>query len=91
MSRTGGFELSANGQDYFGVAINAHTATSVTLGVPASAPAIASLQYIMHDTPCVNKTCAVYSSASGLPSPPLIANLPGHAGADPVGYNFSLA
>jgi sialate O-acetylesterase len=94
---TSGFELSANGRDYFGATIASHTSNSVTLAPPTewrprgrtAAFAAVSLRYILHDTPCVNKTCAVYGRASGLPSPPLIANLPGHAGADPVGWNMT--
>ena len=85
-----GFELSLDGERYVGAPIVAHAAASVTLAVPAAlgGNAVASLRYILHDTPCINQTCAVYSAASGLPSPPLVANLPGHAGADPVGWDM---
>ena len=84
-----GFELSANGKDYVGAAITAHDSSSVTLAVPSSITTVVSLRYILHDTPCINKTCAVYGATTGLPSPPLVANLPGHSGADQVGWNMS--
>jgi len=89
---TSGFELSANGADYIGAKITAQDASSVTLTVPpgiTAAAAVVSLRYIFHDTPCINRTCAVYCSKTGLPSPPLVANLPGHGGADPVGWNMT--
>jgi hypothetical protein len=114
-----GFEVSANGVDYYGAEITAHTDNTVTLTTPTAAllrsirsdairskigadaggtsssgvsagggigggvdddgiPLVASIRYILHDTPCINKTCGVYGQTSGLPSPPLIANLPGH-------------
>jgi hypothetical protein len=103
---TSGFELSSDGAVYEGATITAHTDDSVTLMIPASmqgsmhggmqgsmhgGAAVVSLRYILHDTPCVNKSCAIYGRTSGLPSPPLVANLPGHAGADPVGWNMSAA
>ena len=87
-----GFEVSTNGADYTAAAIASHTAFAVTLAAPTSTGAtatIVSLRYILHDTPCINKTCAIYGTESGLPSPPLVANLPGHAGADPVGWNLT--
>lgn len=88
---TSGFELSANGKDYFGATITTHDSSSVTLAAPSSmAGAVVSLRYILHDTPCINKTCAVYGSKTGLPSPPLVMNLPGHAGADEVGWNIDM-
>jgi hypothetical protein len=95
---TSGFELSLDGAVYEGATITTHTDDSVTLMIPASmqgsmqgGAAVVSLRYILHDTPCVNKSCAIYGRTSGLPSPPLVANLPGHAGADPVGWNMSAA
>ena len=89
---TSGFELSANGQDYFGATIKEYDSSSVTLSAPRGIIGeVASLRYILHDTPCINKTCAVYGSETGLPSPPLVANLPGHAGADQVGWNMTEA
>jgi sialate O-acetylesterase len=85
-----GFELSTNGKDYHGATITAHDSSSVTLAAPRGMTGtVVSLRYILHDTPCINKTCAVYGSKSGLPSPPLVANLPGHAGADQVGWNMT--
>ena len=84
-----GFELSANGKDYVGAAITAHDSSSVTLAVPSSITTMVSLRYILHDTPCINETCAVYGATTGLPSPPLVANLLGHSGADQVCYNMS--
>jgi len=42
----------------------------------------------MNDTPCISNACALYGGISGVPSPPLVANLPGHAGTDPVGWNI---
>merc|ERR1711957_466381 len=92
-----GFELSSNGKDYFGASIASHSDFTVSLKVPTelggddASPVVASLRYILHDTPCINQSCAIYSSKSGLPSPPLIANLPGYAGFDPVGWNMSIA
>ena len=91
-----GFELSANGRDYYSADIVAHTPGSVTLATPGGGPGpaaavVASLRYILHDTPCINQTCAIYGADSGLPSPPLVANLVGHAGADPVGFNLTAA
>ena len=86
-----GFELSKNGADYAAATITTHDADSVTLAIPAaaaSAAAVVSLRYILHDTPCINQTCAIYGP-TGLPSPPLVANLPGHHGADPVGWNVT--
>lgn len=88
-----GFELSANGADYVGAKITAHDTASVTLSIAGpmtGGTIVASLRYIIHDTPCINKTCAVYGAKSGLPSAPLVANLRGHAGADPVGWNCTL-
>ena len=89
---TSGFEISTNGAFYTAALITSHTNTSVTLTSPdgVDASAIVSLRYILHDTPCINKTCAIYGKDSGLPSPPLVANLPGHPGADPVGWNIPL-
>lgn len=90
---TSGFELSADGATYLAAEITQHTNTTVTLATPSgwreAEQTAVSLRYIMHDTPCVNKTCALYGLESGLPSPPLVANLPGHAGADPVGWNMT--
>jgi sialate O-acetylesterase len=85
-----GFEVSTNGKDYRGALITAHDSSSVTLAAPPGITGtVVSLRYILHDTPCINKTCAVYGSKSSLPSPPLVANLPGHAGADQVGWNMT--
>ena len=92
---TSGFEVSSNGKDYVAAPITAHDESSVTLRVPPglgipSAAAVVSLRYILHDTPCINQSCAVYASEGmRLPSPPLVANLPGHAGADAVGWNMT--
>eukprot|EP00040_Diaphanoeca_grandis_P004382 m.28466 g.28466 ORF g.28466 m.28466 type:complete len:621 (-) comp15922_c1_seq1:198-2060(-) len=100
-----GFEVSSNGVDYVGAKISLSSGTSVTLdlsnpmqndGVVGDGVdqlpdlgTVVSMRYILHDTPCINKTCAIYGIDSGLPSPPLVANLPGHAGADSVGWNMS--
>lgn len=86
-----GFEVSTNGEAYVAAGIvtrGADTVTLTTAGLGHGA-AVASLRYILHDTPCINQTCAIYASATGLPSGPLVANLPGHAGADSVGWNMT--
>ena len=83
-----GFELSTNGSDYVAANITAYNDYSVTLSVPKGLAAVVSLRYILHDTPCLNMRCAVYSRETGLPSPPLVVNLYGHAGADPIVWNM---
>ena len=55
-----GFELSFNGRDYFATDITAYTSSTVTVSTHGFiATDVVSLRYIMHDTPCINSTCAV--------------------------------
>ena len=65
--------LSAT-HEYTEAELVAHAAASVTLAVPAAlgGNAVASLRYILHDTPCINQTCAVrgvYVRANTAPGP----------------------
>ena len=55
---TSGFEVSSNGKDYVAASITAHDTHSVTLAIPHIVRAVVSLRYILHDTPCISKTCA---------------------------------